>query len=142
LLLSLISEQINNLVSHDDIMDISLEQISVLKGVCFCASAKIENNSCLISRSYCTKGVTGFEGGIIELTQELSDQLMAGPVMIDCQASGGKDIKIPDLLTGLGLRGLLLIRTFGRMFSDNLFVFAEDLSADSLQKNRNLLYRT
>ena len=36
---------------------------------------------------------------------------------------------------------VLLIPTRGRMFPDSLFVFGEDLSPDSLLKNRNLLQR-
>ena len=85
LLLSLVSEQINNLAEHDQIVDIALEQIAVLKGIFFCASAKIDSNFCQINRSYCTNGLTGFTGAEIELSAEIVEKLSMGPVLIDCQ---------------------------------------------------------
>ena len=45
LLLSLISEQINNLSGHDDIIDIAMEQVSVLKGLLFSASATLKEQA-------------------------------------------------------------------------------------------------
>ncbi len=142
LLLSLISEQINNLAEHDEIMDIALEQIAVLKGIFFCASAKVEGNSCLINRSFCSTGLDGFEGGRIELTGKVIEELTSGPVLIDYRDPEEKGATLLDSLADLDPRGLLLLPTFGRLFPDRIFIFANDISVDSLQNDRNLLQRT
>jgi len=141
LLLSLIAEQVNNLSDHDDILDIALEQISVLKGFLFSASAKVGKNSCLVSRNFCSLGSADFEGEKIELTEKIIGELVSGPVLIDCRAPEGNGVSLSNSLAGLDPSGLLLIPTFGRLFPDKLFVFANDLSPDHLQKNRNLLQR-
>ncbi|MEN8143080.1 MAG: ATP-binding protein [Thermodesulfobacteriota bacterium] len=141
LLLSLISEQINNLAGHDDILDIALEQISVLKGIFFSASAQLDKNLCRFSRTFCSLRSDGLEHEEIRLSPEIVAELEFGPVMIDCRGEETSGASLSGLLADLSPLAVLLIPTRGRMFPDGLFIFGEDLSPDSLLKNRNLLQR-
>lgn len=142
MLLSLISEQINNLSGHDDILDIALEQIAVLKGLLFSASATLTKGTIRLSRSFCAMKMEGLGGERIDLPPGIIADLERGPALIDCRDPELQGFGFPDSLADLTPRALLVIPTWGRMFPDHFFVFAEDLSVDSLQESSNLLQRT
>ncbi len=141
MLLSLISEQINNLSIPEEIFDIALEQITVLKGLLFSASAALIGNTLKLSRTFCPIKTGEFKNERIDLPPEIITDLERGPVLIECSAPEMKGLGFSDTLADLTPHALLVIPTWGRMFPDHFFVFADDVSLDTLRESSNLLQR-
>jgi signal transduction histidine kinase/ActR/RegA family two-component response regulator len=124
-LLGVVSEHLYLKSDPDGILQVALEQASILKDLPLCAVGALGPGGLALRQAYLARSDASLGGRQLPLPPRVLEELAAGAVLLDEQACAGAGLTA-EVLGGFSPRSVLLLPCSCRPLPVGLFLFADD----------------
>jgi signal transduction histidine kinase/CheY-like chemotaxis protein len=139
-LLGLVAEHVYLRSDVDGILEVALEQASILKDVPLCAVGVLEPGGLALRHAYLACSDARLEGRRLPLPPRVLAELAAGAVLLEAQDCAEAGLTA-EALGGLSPRSALLVPCSCRPLAAGCFLFADDAAGHQLADATPLLAR-
>ncbi len=141
LLLGIIAERINIISDISQVVDVGLENISLLKDIPFCAFCRLEGNDLNITNYYFSESNKPLNTTTFELPAQVRKKVLSGATQLDKDECTQVFPSIKFESKDFSSTSLLLIPTKSKLRKTELFSFANSSSNEKLSVTVPLLER-